>query len=126
MNFEQALVVEFNTITELENKVFPLYATEGIKPPFLIYVSSEGEQVKTLDGFTLFTEIACELHVVAYSYSQMKDLARKVMAKVQNFLGREIGDSEVRIKSISYDQPEEVYEEEIKYYRSSFDVRFKI
>ena len=126
MNFEQALVVEFNTITELENKVFPLYATEGIKPPFLIYISSEGEKVQTLDGFTLSKEIKCELHVLAYSYSQMKDLSRKVMIHVQNLLGRQIGNSEVKIKSLSYDQPEEVYEEEVKYYRSSFEVRFKI
>jgi hypothetical protein len=46
MNFEEALRNELNSIPQIANKIFPLAATEGVKTPYLVYISSEGVQEK--------------------------------------------------------------------------------
>ena len=45
MDFEQALTYELQAITGLSGKVFPQKAEENTKPPFVVYISSEGEQI---------------------------------------------------------------------------------
>ncbi|MEH7503287.1 DUF3168 domain-containing protein [Neobacillus drentensis] len=126
MNFEEALKSELNSITGLEDKVFPVFAEEGIKPPFVIYVSSEGQQDKTLDGYLISKEIECEIHVIHSNYSKMKNLTKDALSKLQTFYGRAIGVDGPFIKSLSYDKPIEVHEKEVKLYRSSFDIRVRL
>lgn len=126
MNFEQALVSEFSTIEKLNDRVFPLYALEGIKPPFLIYVSSDGNKIQTLGGFTLATEITCEIHVVSMSYAEMKSILSDVLIKIRSFLGRNIGIAGPLIKSVDYEQPTEVFDKSVNYYRGAFDLKVRI
>ena len=126
MNFEEALTYELETITELDEKVFPVSAAEGIRAPFLIYVSSEGVQDNTLDGYLTSKEVECEIHVVHNSYKKMKDLTREVISKLQTFYGRSIGIDGVFIKSLTYDKPTEVSEKEFGFHRSSFDIRVRL
>ena len=126
MNFEEALVYELSSITGLEGRVFPLSATEGTNPPFVIYVSSEGEQLKSLNGYIDdINDVTCEIHVVAESYEKLKSLLKTVIEKLQSFFGRPIGVNGVTIKSFSYTEPTEGTEEDLDYKRSSFDIRVR-
>lgn len=125
MNFEKALAVELESISGLQDKVFPLYAKKGIKPPFLIYVSSEGLQDKVLDGYLESKEITCEIHVVNGNYLTVKSLTKLVLSKLLTFPGRVIGTNGLFVKSLSYDNPVEVYEKEVNFYRCSFDIKVR-
>jgi hypothetical protein len=125
MNFEEALVVELSTIPDLINKIFPLMAPEGTKPPFIVYVSSEGIPDKTLQGYLSSKEVFCEIHVVHSNYGSVKNLSKQVLAKIQTFYGRAIGIDGPFIQNVTYDKPVEVYEKEVSLYRSSFDLTVK-
>ena len=72
MDFEQALAYELQAIPGLSGKVFPQSAEEDTKPPFVVYISSEGELIMTLSGPNEMTELTCEIHVVAETYEQLK------------------------------------------------------
>jgi hypothetical protein len=126
MNFEEALQYELDTITGLDGKVFPFGTSEGVKPPFVIYVSSEGVEDKTLDGYLNSKEIECEIHVINSRYGTMKALTKEVLSKLQTFYGRSIGVDGPFIRSLSYEKPTEVHEKEVGFYRSSFDIRVRL
>jgi hypothetical protein len=126
LNFEEALVYELETIPEINGKVYPLTAREGIEPPFVIYVSSEGEETQTLNGYADTKEITCEIHVVSDSYGEMKELTKDVIAKCKTFYGRQIGVDGDFIKSFTYIDPIEEHDEDFGYERSSFDIRVRI
>jgi acetylglutamate synthase len=126
VDFEEALAYELSSINGLEEKVFPMSAKEGIKPPFVIYVSSEGIQDKTLDGFLNSKEIECEIHVIHNAYREMKGLTKEVLSKLQTFFGRSIGIDGPFVKSFDYDKPVEVHEKELDYHISSFDTRVRL
>lgn len=126
MNFEEALVYELQSIAGLEGRVFPLSATEGTNPPFVVYVSSEGEQLKSLDGtIDEIRDVTCEIHVVAETYDKLKSLLKAVIDKLQSFFGRPIGVDGVTIKSFSHTEPVEGSDEGLDYQRSSFDIRVR-
>ncbi|KQL54511.1 hypothetical protein AN964_14065 [Heyndrickxia shackletonii] len=126
MDFEEALRAELVTIDGLSNKVFPLNATEGTKPPYIIYVSSEGIQDKTLDGYQSNKEAPCEINIVHNSYENLKSMTKQVLDKIVSFEGRVIGKDGPFIQELSYDKPIELYENEISAYRSviNFTVNF--
>jgi hypothetical protein len=65
MDFEQALVHELSSITALNGKVFPNNTAENTNPPFVVYVSSEGEKIQTLGGYVDGKDVNCTLHVAA-------------------------------------------------------------
>ncbi|RSD21075.1 DUF3168 domain-containing protein [Mesobacillus subterraneus] len=125
MDFEEALTAELTMIEGLANKVFPLNAKEGTLPPYIVYLSSEGLQDKTFDGYLLFKEVECEINILHSTYREMKDLTKVVLGKILSFQGRTIGEGGPRIQNLSYEKPFELYEKEIKQYRSVIDVKFK-
>lgn len=122
MIFEKALAAELESIAGLRKKVFPLFAKKGTKPPFVIYVSSEGLPDKALEGYLDSGEIECEIHIVNSNYESVKVLTRLVLDKLRTFPGREIG---VYVKDLTYDMPVEVYEKEVNFYRCSFDIKVR-
>lgn len=127
MDFEEALVTEFNTISQIEGKVFPLFTGEGVDPPFLVYVSSEGEPERTLTEFTGMKHVSCEIHVVGQSYEEMKSILKEVIAKITSFRRRNIGDATGPfIHTLRYEQPEEMFEGDTWIYRASFDMSVRI
>jgi hypothetical protein len=126
MNFEEALRAELSTITELTNKVFPLNATEGIKAPYIIYVSTEGIQDKTLQGYLASKEIECEINILHDSYVNLKSLTKQVLAKIIAFQGRIIGDNGPFIQNVTYEKPVELYESLVFLYRCVINTKFKI
>lgn len=125
MNFEESFVYELQAITGLNGKVFPQQAQEDIKPPFVVYVSSDGSPIMTLDGATDMTELTCEVHVIADSYEQLKGFTRVVLDRIQSFFQRQIGYNGVYIKSVSYTEPVEDFDNNLNYHRSSFDVKVR-
>jgi hypothetical protein len=126
MDFEQALVYELNQITGLKDKVFPLGAKEGTEPPFVIYISSDGEGTYTLNGLIDDTQIECELHIIGKNYEEMKQFGLAVMEKVQAFFGRRIGIDGPLIKSFDYSAPLEMHIEELNFERMAFDIQIRV
>jgi hypothetical protein len=126
MNFEEALVEELSSLEGLNDRVFHLSASEGVDPPFVIYLSSEGDQEQDLSGMSIGTRhVTCEIHVVANSYGEMKDYVKAVISRLQSFFGRPIGTDGPLIRSFSMDEPLEAAEEEVGYSRCSFDIRVR-
>lgn len=126
MNFEEALVEELSSLEGLNDRVFPLSASEGIDPPFVIYLSSEGEETQDLSGVPMGDRhVTCEIHIVANSYGEMKDIVKAVIQRLQTFFGRPIGTDGPLIRSFSMDEPLEAAEEEVGYSRCSFDIRVR-
>jgi hypothetical protein len=126
MNFEEALCAELKTISGLEQKVFPQNAEENTEAPFVVYISSGGEQVQTLDGYTDLTELSFEVNVVAKSYEQLKSFVQAISNKIQSFFGRTIGGSNgIYIKSVSFTEPNEDFQENQSYHKSTFNVRVR-
>jgi hypothetical protein len=111
MYFEEALKTELESITELTNKVFPLVALEGVEPPYLVYISSEGLLEKYYDGYYTGTlTIQAELHILSNEYPLLKDITRKVISKVVSFQSSVIGgDGGVMIYDVTYEKPVENY-----------------
>lgn len=125
MDFEQALTYELQAITGLSGKVFPQRALENISPPFVVYISSEGEPIMTLSGPTDMTELSCEIHVSAETYEEMKSLTKNVTNRLKSFFQRSIGQNGPLIKSISHTEPIEDIDNNTNFHISSFDIRVR-
>jgi hypothetical protein len=125
MDFEDALRSELSYITGLEDRVFPLSATEGVKAPYVVYASSEGIKDKSLDGYSDTKEVTCDIHVINNSYSGMKNLLQQVINRVITFQGRIIGGG-VLVRDVEYANVDENYNEETLEYIGSFDITVRI
>ena len=126
MEFEKALAYELQAITGLEGKVSPQNAEENTKPPFVVYVSSEGEPIMALEGATDMTELNCDIHVVGTTYEEMKNYTRMVLDRIKTFFQRPIGGNpDLVIKSVSYTEPIEDVDNNTNYHRSSFNVKVR-
>lgn len=114
MNFEESLYNELLSITDLANNVFPLNAPTDTKPPYLVYVSSEGVQERTLDGYLSVRETTCELHILHDKYSSLKDLTRQVISLIDTFQRRTIGGTGgVYVQSATYEKVHEMFVPEL-------------
>jgi hypothetical protein len=125
MNFEEALTAELNAVEGLANKVFPLNAKEGTTPPYIIYLSSEGIMDKCFEGYLISKEVECELNILHKKYIGMKNLTKMVLDKIISFQGRKIGEGGPLIQNLSYEKPVELYEKDIKQYRTVIEFKFK-
>lgn len=121
MNFEEALRVELSTIC---NKVFPLNAPEGTKSPFIVYVSSEGIQDKSLDGYLNSKEVECGINILHSNYPGMKDITRNVIEKLKTFQSRVIGEGPF-IQNVTYENVDEFFDHEIALYRCVLNIKVK-
>lgn len=125
MDFEEALCAELQTIAGLEKKVFPQSADENTEPPFIAYVSSDGERVQTLDGYTDLTELSVEVNLITKSYEELRNYVQVLSNKLRSFFGRNIGTDGPRIKSISFIEPDEEFQKDQNYHKSTFHVRVR-
>lgn len=125
MNFEEALTYELQAVSGLSNKVFPQKAEENLLPPFLVYLSSDGEAIMTLSGPTDMTELTCGIHIWAESYEQLKDYTKMVINRLKSFFQRNIGQNGPYIKSISHTEPTEDIDNNTNFHISSFDIRVR-
>ncbi|MFS1519682.1 DUF3168 domain-containing protein [Bacillus sp. SCS-151] len=121
MTFEEALQEELSTIM----KVYPLNAKEGTKAPYIIYVSSEGLQDKSLQGYLDSKEVSFELNILHNGYGLLKSKTRLVLQKVLSFQGRAIGNDGPFIENVSYEKPVELWEDQVKLYRCIINCKVK-
>lgn len=130
MSFEADLVFELSTIAGLSGKVYPLHAPakdaagNPVKAPYVIYISSAGVPVKTLNGFTGSKQIEAELNILADDYDELKALQSSVISKLESFERRVIGAGGLFIQELTYETPAELYEPLPNLYRSH--INFKV
>lgn len=117
MTFEEALKAELETVTGLSGVVFPLQAQEGTPSPYVIYLSQEGLPEKTLDGFLTLRTVHLDLNIMGDTYSTMKTTTQAVIAKINGWLGTTIGSGTVKIRDITWDKVNELYEFQVLQYR---------
>lgn len=123
---EKALRYELNKVSVLENKIFPMNAPEGQKPPYLVYITSK-RLLKDLDGVTENKECYLILNVLCSSYSQMKDISKKIEDIIIKFPLKSIGAGNLYIQDIDITDISESYEEQLKLHRGiiTFTVYYK-
>jgi hypothetical protein len=126
MDFEQALVYELSTIPNLSGRVFPQTAPEDTNPPFVLYISSEGEKVQTLGGYVDNKEVNVTIQAVASTYLDLKSLIRQVIDKVVSFFGRPIGVDGPTVQAFEYSEPTEEFNEELNFHSSTFDIKVNL
>ncbi|MED4206593.1 DUF3168 domain-containing protein [Neobacillus mesonae] len=126
MDFEEALAEELYTIECLRDKVFPLNAKEGTKAPYVIFLSSIGLQDKSFEGYLDSKVIPCEINILHKSYRELKPLTKQVLNKILSFQDRKIGSEGPVIKNVTYEEPVELYEQQVNLFRSVFDIKVRI
>lgn len=123
---EKALRYELNKINELKNKIFPTNAPEGQKSPYLVYITSN-KPLRDLDGVTEEKECNVMFNILSSSYSEMKDIVKKVEDIIYKFPLRTIGENNIYIQDINNIDISEKYEEQLKLKRGiiAFTIYYK-
>lgn len=119
---ERALAFELSKIPELNDKIYPTNAPEGEKAPYLTYILSSYEQLRTLDAILDDTEKSYMLNILCASYEQMKELTEAVKEKAYGFIGNCIGQAPVYVENVVINNMSETYEDELKLYRGILDI----
>lgn len=125
MNFEESLRYELSSIAAIADKVYPLNAPEQAVEPFVIYTSSEGQREQSLITWDNMRELNCEIQTITLSYAEMKTIQKLIIDKVLSWFNRRIALSGVYIRDLSYDAPVEMYDNQLKQYRSILDIRVR-
>lgn len=122
MNFEQGLLIELESISGLENKVYPLIAKEGAETPFLIYRKTNLEPKKTLDGSITKYSAAYEIVLITESYEELQSMSVLLEAQLLSLLYRPIGITGPLIHNLSVRNVGDKFEFEPKYYRADYSL----
>lgn len=123
---EKALRNELNKIPEITNKVYPMNAPKGKKTPYLVYISYS-KPMKDLDGTKSDINSDILLNVFSESYSEMKNLTKKVKKLIETFPYRNIGEHGPYIDDLTIERTTETYESELELYRGiiPFNICYK-
>lgn len=121
---EEALLEELNKIQEFKGDIYPTNIPEGTKPPMLIYILSNYNQVKTLSGPLDNEDKSILFNVLCKKYGQMKELTDVVKHIITGFSGKRIGSQQIYIQDVQLLGIAESFENEIKLYRGIIDVKF--
>lgn len=123
---EKALRNELNQIPQITNKIYPLNAPKGKKAPYLVYISYS-RPMKDLDGTKSDINSDVLLNIFSDSYSEMKDLTKKVKKLIDTFLFRNIGEQGPYIEDLTIEKITETYESELELYRGiiPFNICYK-
>ncbi len=128
MTFEAALRAELITISDLQDKVFPMRAPEGTEAPYLIYTTTLGDYDKSFEGWHNSKAVTVELNVIHDRASAVRALGREVQALVMGFEGKRLAGTGPRINEIVFEgEGVELYEAQVDLYRKviSFKTYFK-
>lgn len=124
MDFEQALRAELITLTNLSNKVYPLFAPEGTIPPFVVYQKIRTDYVKTMDGTQTIRDGWYEFDLLATTYSDLQTKYVALVDKLKSFVGRSIGTDGPFIQNVTVENVVELYENQIDWHRMNVEVKF--
>jgi|LauGreDrversion4_2_1035121.scaffolds.fasta_scaffold36607_5 hypothetical protein len=124
MDFEQALRAELATLPGLANKVFPQFATEGTKPPFIVYQKYRTDYVKTLDGTQFLRDGFYEFDILAPTYASLQQNYTSLVTLLQSFVGRNIGTNGPFVQNMRIEDVVENYERQMDWHRMNVEVKF--
>lgn len=119
---DKALRYELNAIPEIQNKIYPVHAPEGKKPPYLVYMKSYFRQLKTFDGLKKEHEATYLLNILCDSYAETQVLTKKVKDKIKTFPLRTVGNDGIYVQEITFNNVSDTYENELGLHRSIIEV----
>lgn len=118
MDFETALRMELKTITDVQNRIFPLDAPKKTASPYIVYLSSEGQKTYTItNGYLADKIVEGEINIIADRYAVMKQVTRKVISLLTSMSQRVIGADGPHVDEMTYEKPVELYEAEPALFR---------
>lgn len=124
MDFEEALTMELKTISQVENRVYPLTAPEKTKIPYIVYTSPDALRVNTVtNGYLPDKTVEGEINIIAARYSTMKQITSQVIDMLVGMSRREIGTGGPYISEMIYEKPVELYEAQVNLYRCLIDYK---
>lgn len=126
---EMALRYELiNAIPELNNRVYPTNAPEGADKPYLVYMRTGTDLLKTLQGYTGDEYLSFVFNVMAVKYSDMSKVRKAVTEMLMDFPKTVIGNSDrYFIEDININDIDEQYEHQLGVNRGivNFTIYFK-
>ncbi len=124
MDFEQALRAELISLSNLNNKVFPIFAPEQTPTPFVIYSKQSVDLLGTMDGMSKTRIGRYEIDLVTQTYESLQALINSVKNKLLTFQGRKIGTNGPFVQAVLVDNVTELYVTEPKLVHANMEVRF--
>ncbi|GIW49204.1 MAG: hypothetical protein KatS3mg079_680 [Caloramator sp.] len=125
MDFEEALRYELNSIDEIKNKIYPLYAPQDVISPFLVYKKTMLKYLMTIDGKLNGTEAQYGLILITKTYSEAQNISKKIMDAVFDMFARNVGDNGPYIQAIEITNLGDEYEYETECFRTNFKIEVK-
>lgn len=120
---EKALRYEIETnIPALSGNVYPTNAPEGVTKPYLVYVRSDTDKERTLEGYTGKQAINYMFSVMAANYADMKTAYAAVESMLEAMARTSIGETNnIYVEDLVINDMTETYEYELKAHRGIID-----
>ena len=120
---ETALRYELvNKIPELNNQVFPTNAPEGADKPYLVYMRTGTDLLKTLQGYTGDEYLSFVFNVMAVRYADMSRIRKEVQTMLMDFPSTTIGNTnKYHVEEITINNIDEQFEHQLKVNRGIID-----
>ena len=120
---ETALRYELiQAIPELNNQIYPTNAPEGAEGPYLVYMRTNTDKIKTFDGYTNKQALSYMFNIMAKRYSDMISVRDKVetllMSLPKTYIGR---DKSIYVEDIDINNIDEQYEHQLQVNRGIID-----
>lgn len=119
MTFDKALRLKLKEIKELNNKVYPVIAPEGVRPPFLVYRKSRSKLSKDLSGIINDIESTYELVLIADDYSNLDLISELLKRKLTGLLFKRLSETGPRIENLDLEELGQEYIYQPNAYKSS-------
>lgn len=117
-----------NAVPELNNQVYPTNAPEGATKPYLVYMRTGTDLIKTLQGYTGDEYLSFVFNVMAPKYSDMSRIRKVVKEMLMDFPKSIIGNNDrYFIEDININDINEQYEHQLGVNRGiiNFTIYFK-
>lgn len=117
-----------NAVPELNNQVYPTNAPEGATKPYLVYMRTGTDLIKTLQGYTGDEYLSFVFNVMAPKYSDMSRIRKVVKEMLTDFPKSVIGNNDrYFIEDININDINEQYEHQLGVNRGiiNFTIYFK-
>jgi len=118
---EKALLYELNK--QFPNlKTYPTNAPENAKNPYLVYMRTRTDIIKTLDGYIDHQALSFMFNIMAPKYADMLDLREGIEDMLISFPKTYIGENgDIYVEDLDIENITEQYEHELKVYRGIID-----
>ena len=119
MTFNTGLKSTLKEIKELKNRVYPVVAPEGVRPPFLVYRKSRAKNTKDLSGVINDIEATYEVVLICDDYQMLDFLGEEIKKKLIGTLFKRIGGDGPRINNLDLEELGDEYIYQPNAYKSS-------